>query len=70
MKNKSNYERETHVKNTLWLEDEGFVEIKEQKRHRDDKLHKGFLEWCYIYIYIYIYISKSVWFKTLHVAKL
>ena len=50
MKNKSNYERETHVKNTLQLEDEGFVEIKEQKRHGDDKLHKGF--WCGdVYIY-------------------
>ena len=31
MKNKSNSEREIHVKNTLRLEDKGFVEIKEQK---------------------------------------
>ena len=50
MKNKSNSEREIHVKNTLRLEDKGFVEIKEQKWHRDDKLHKGF--WCGdVYIY-------------------
>ena len=32
MKNKSNYIKEINVKNTLGLEDEGFVEIKEQKQ--------------------------------------
>ena len=32
MKNKCNYIKEINVKNTLSLEDKGFVEIKEQKQ--------------------------------------
>ena len=52
MKNKSNYIKEINVKNTLGLEDEGFVEIKEQKQQRG-KPHM-----------LYIY-SLLGWFKTL-----
>ena len=65
MENKSNYKREIHVKYTWRLDDKGFVETKEQKWQRNDKLHRGF--WCCA-IYIYIY-SRSVWFKTLSIAE-
>ena len=56
MKNESNYIKEIHVKNTLCLEDEEFVEIKEQKQQRG-KLHM-----------LYIY-SLLGWFKTLQLIE-
>ena len=63
MKNKSIYKREIHVKNTLRVDDEGFVETKKQKRQRKVNHIEG------LGVVLYIYNSKSVWFKTLHIAK-
>ena len=41
MKNKSICKREIHVKNTLRVGEEGFVETKRQKRQRKGKPHRG-----------------------------